>query len=119
METLLDFKIKKNWKQALLFYVFFVVIVMIVGAIYGTIFFRADSIEGSLQLAAEDVVLPSIVVLIMLGISGNLLMQKKLTKQPLPILLALASGGMAAFGGAILGMIPAAYISTLAPSEDA
>lgn len=108
-KKLTDFSYKRTRKQAVGFYLGYLILIIIVGALVGGMVglaFGDESFELGLRVGNF------IAVLIVLGVSFAILNKKKLMNNFGLILLALASGLFAYLGGGLLGLLPAAYLST-------
>ena len=104
-----DFSFKRSRKQALGFYLGYLVLIVLVGAVVGAVFGLISG-NGNLELGLR--VGNIMAILLALGLSFAILSKKKLTDNFGLILVALLSGLLAFVGGGILGLIPAAYLST-------
>jgi len=112
---LTDFSYRRNWKEAVGFYIAYLLLMILVGSLLG-------GIIGSLFLpAAADFsggfdfgvrVGTVVAVLISLLLSFAILAKKHLLNNFGLILLAIVAGILAFFGGGLLGLIPIAYLTT-------
>lgn len=108
-KNLTDFSYKRTGKEALGFYLGYLVLIIVVGAILGGtlgLAFGEQSFELGLRVGNI------IAILVALGLSFMILSKKGLMNDFGMILLALLSGLLAFIGGGLLGLIPAAYLST-------
>ncbi len=104
-----DFSFKRSRKQALGFYLGYLVLIVLVGAVVGALFGLISG-GGNLDLVLR--IGNIMAILLALGLSFAILSKKKLTDNFGLILVALLSGLLAFVGGGILGLIPVAYLST-------
>lgn len=109
LKTLTDFSYKRNAKEAVVFYIAYLILAFILGGITGGL---AGALmgENSYPLILGlglffGILYPTVISLLILR-------QKKLLNNFPFILLALLSGVLGIFGGALLGLIPAAYLTT-------
>ncbi len=108
-KKLTDFSYKRSGKEALGFYVAYLVLIIISAGLLGGVIGLILGEEGiTLGMRVGNL----IAVFMCLAISFVLLSKKRETGNFGFILLALLSGILAFLGGGILGLIPAAYIST-------
>jgi len=108
-KKLMEFKYKRTTKEALGFYLSYLLLIVIVGALIGGIMGLVAG-ESSIEFGMRFGGL--VAVIISLVLSFLILSKKKLTKNFGMILVALLSGVLAFFGGGLLGLIPVAYLST-------
>lgn len=114
-KNLANFSYKRNWKEAIGFYVAYTFVGLIVGGI-------VSGLAGSLQLYSTGADKPIDVGLLALGdvlaiiysliISFMVLIQRKLHKNFGWIILALMSGIIALLGGWLLGLALPAFMTT-------
>ncbi len=113
-KKLTDLSFKRSWLQALGFYLAYFLLALIIGGIFGAIagalFAKAETIQAGFEAGQRGGVLvatlfPPIVCLMILK-------SKKMLNNFWYILLALFSGVLGVLGGALLGLIPAAFLST-------
>jgi len=108
-KNLTDFSYKRSGKEALGFYVGYLILIVVVGAIFGGILGLAlgeESFEIGLRVGNIIAILASLVL------SFLILSKKKQMNNFGMILLALLSGLLAFIGGGLLGLIPSAYLTT-------
>lgn len=112
--NLTDFSAKRTGKQALGFYLAYLVLGLILGAIFGLLggifLARGNTDSAAYTAGVQGGMLVAIFYPIV--ISFLVLRGKKLTGNFSYILLAVLSGILGYFGGALLGLIPAAYLTT-------
>jgi len=108
-KNLTDFAYKRNRKEALGFYLGYLILIVVVGALAGALFGLASGQENfELGLRIGNI----IGILASLGLSFAVLSKKGLMNNFGLLLLALLSGLLAFIGGGLLGLIPAAYLTT-------
>ena len=107
--NLTDFAYKRSGKEAFGFYLAYLVLIIVSAGLLGGVIGLVMGEEG---IAVGMRVGNLIAVFMCLAVSFVLLSKKKLTGNFGLILLALLSGVLAFLGGGILGLIPAAYITT-------
>lgn len=111
---LADFSLTRTPLQALGFYIAYFVLALIVGAVLGAIsgalFAQGESFQAGFN-AGQKVGLV-VAVIFPIFISFMVLRSKKLLNNFLYIALLLLSGVLGVFGGALLGLIPAAFLTT-------
>ena len=108
-KKLTEFNHKRTSKEALGFYLAYLLLIVILSALIGGIFGLVIG-EGSIELGMR--LGGFVAVVVCLVISFMLLSKKNLMYNFGMLLLALLSGLLAFFGGGILGLIPVAYLST-------
>src|SRR3990167_6486394 len=100
-KKLMDFKYKRTPKEALGFYLAYLLLIVVVGGLIGGILGLLIG-EGSIELGMR---MGGIVaVIISLSLSFMILSKKKLTNNFGMILLALLSGILSFIGGGLLGL---------------
>lgn len=110
-QKLTDFGFQRTPKQALGFYIAWFVILVLFGAIVG-------GVVGMLSGDSQEVfqqglkVGTSLSVICCLVLATLVVRAKKLLNSFTYIILILVAGALALFGGALLGLIPVAYITT-------
>lgn len=112
--NLADFSQVRSTKQALGFYLAYLVLGFILGAVAGALGSTLFAKGGSVSEVYEAAVKSGLVVAIAypIVVSFMIVKAKKLTKNFTYILLTVLAGVLGYFGGALLGLIPAAYLST-------
>lgn len=108
-KNLTDFGYKRNIKEAVGFYMAYLVLVMLVGGILGGILgvvMQNNTFGFGLKVGNVIGVITS------LGVSFLILKEKKLLGNFGFILIALLSGLLALFIGGLGGLIPAAFLTT-------
>jgi len=103
-KKLTDFSYKRTTQQAIGFYIAYFVATILVAMILSGIF--ASDFSGGAKIGSQL----AIVVSLVLGF--YVIQQKKLTKNFNYILLVILAGVLSLFGGALLGLIPVAYLTT-------
>ena len=110
--SFLNLSLKKTIGQAVGLYFFGLLVVFlanfIVGSIAGTLF-GASFNDGLMLGAAVSIAVCPLLAFWILKLKSLL--------TPLNIVLALVAGVLALFGGALLGLIPSAYLVTLQPDR--
>lgn len=101
---LTDYSYKRNTKEAVGFYIAYLLLVTLLSALAGALF--GGDFQSGWQLGTKVAVIVSTLL------SFILLFKRKLIGNFGYILLAILAGILAYFGGGLLGLIPAAYIST-------
>ncbi len=107
---LTNFGYERTGKQALGFYLAYLLLVLLVGGIAGGI---AGVITGGEDHEFLMRVGGGIAILVCLLLAVLVVSAKGLWSSFLALLLVLAAGGLAAVLGALLGLIPVAYLSTV------
>ncbi|MBU4338569.1 hypothetical protein KKB43_02500 [Patescibacteria group bacterium] len=110
--NLTDFSYKRNFKEAMGFYIFWLVFILVVGgllAIVLSIIIGQTDKEAAREFGFKVGV--AMAILTNLAISF-LILRKKNLRGISYIFLALLSGVLASVGGGLLGLIPTAYLST-------
>ena len=108
-KNLTDFAYKRSGKEALGFYLGYLILIVVVGALAGGLFGLASGQENfELGLRIGNI----IGILASLGLSFAVLSKKGLMNNFGLLLLALLSGLLAFIGGGLLGLIPASYLTT-------
>jgi asparagine N-glycosylation enzyme membrane subunit Stt3 len=107
--NLTDYKRKRKVKEAIGFYIAHFIVLLLL--IMGLTFFLA-LITGNNKSDFAFKTGNALAILLSLIYSFLILKEKKLTGKFSYLLIAVASGVLAAFGGLFLGLIPAAYLTT-------
>ena len=108
-KNLTSFGYQRSTKEAIGFYLAYLVLVMIVGAVLGGtlgVAMQNDTFDFGLRVGNV------IAVIVSSGVSFLILKEKKLLNSFGFILLALLAGLLALFIGGLGGLIPAAYLTT-------
>jgi len=108
-KNLTQFSYKRTPLQALGFYIAYLILIALVAGIMGAVIGLAIG-SGDFETGFRFGNLIAIVSVI--GLSFLILKSKNLMGNFALILVALLSGVLAYFGGGLLGLIPAAYLST-------
>lgn len=111
--NLANFAYKRNWKEAIGFYLAFLLVGLIFGAIGGAlsgIQSKATTFSEGFNAGLGIGVIVGVVYSLI--ISFIVLVQRKLYSNFGYIILALLSGLLAVFGGGLLGMIIPAFMTT-------
>ena len=116
-KNLTNFLYTRNWKEAIGFYLAYFLVGLILGGILGGIGGALAVIQSGATIFGDASNTGSLVgamggVVYSLAIAVLLLIQKKLYKNFGYVILALLSGILAAFGGALLGLIIPAFLTT-------
>jgi len=106
--NLTDFAYKRTTKQALGFYLAYLLLIIILGALSGVL---AGLALGENSYAIGLRVGNMVAILSVLVLSFVILHKKSLFKNFSLIIIALLSGVLAIIGGGLLGLIPAAYLT--------
>lgn len=117
-DGLFDFGMKRNWRQAIGFYLFYVLVFIIIGMIYGGLFFSVPEVHGfheafeiSRQKAHSDYILRFLKFIMPFVLSVFVLKEKKLYRNPMAVLLVLVAMALSILG-AIFTMVPIAVLTT-------
>ncbi len=109
-KKLTDFKYKRTSKEAFGFYIAYLILIVLAGAlaagILGSIISSIQGYEGGVRVGSLVSIISCITV------SYLLIKKKNIMNNFGPILLVVLSGVLAIGGGALLGLLPAAYLST-------
>lgn len=112
--NLTNFSQKRTTKEALGFYLAYLLLGFILGAVAGAlgavILAKGGSTSETYSAAAQSGMIVAIIYPMV--ISFLILKGKKLTSNFGYILLAIAAGILGYFGGALLGLLPAAFLTT-------
>lgn len=114
-QELTNFRYKRNLKQAFGFYLAYLVLLMLVAALFGgflSLIVGNGTFEFGLRVGNMVAVLTSV------GISILVLRDKGLLGRFRNIVLVLIAGVLAYFAGGLLGLILVAYFTTLVPVGD-
>jgi hypothetical protein len=115
LENLTNFRYKANLGQAIVFYIVYLILFMLTGVLLGLIYALAT---GDTTTATAIRFGSIIGVVGCAGISTLIVNKKKLNMGSFQYLaLILASGVLAWVGGALIGLIPTAYLKTVKPSK--
>lgn len=107
--NLTNLSYKRDFKQAAGFYIAYLVLLVILSAILGVVYGLAtgqDSVEAGVNFGTTIAIISSLVL------SFAVILKKNLLTNHLLIVVALLSGVLAFIGGGLLGLIPAAFLST-------
>jgi len=112
-KKLTNFSYKRNWKEAIGFYLAYFLVGLILSAVGGAL----SGIQSGATTFGEGfnsglVIGAMIAIVYSLIISFVVLIQRKLYKNFGYIILALLSGLLAEFGGLLLGLIIPTFITT-------
>lgn len=109
---LFDLRLKRTAKQAFGFYVVYLLLLLLVGMLLGGI---AGIILGlSFQAGVKFGQLMAIIVCLVISF---VILNYKKSLSPVNVILALLAGILAMLGGGLLGLIPVAYLTTIAERE--
>ena len=106
---LTDLSFKRDLKQAIGFYIAYLLLLIILSAVLGGVYALAtgqDSLEAGVTFGTTIAIVSSLVL------SFAIIFKKNLLTNYLFIVVALLSGVIAFIGGGLLGLIPAAFLST-------
>lgn len=120
-KKLTDFSYKRTGKEAFGFYLAYFFLALVIGALCGAVlslFSPADTFEEGLELGANSTIIPVITVAYILFISGSVLVKRKLQDNFLYVVLVFISGIFSLFGGALLGLIIPAFLTTKSQAAD-
>ena len=114
MNNIFDLKSKKNWKQAILFYVIYFVIgltiVFVAGSLFGILvgdkYPDTEAFDIGFRLGQF------VAILLVIGLTIYILRQKEMYKNSLGVLLGLLAIILSVLGGILLGLLPLAYLLT-------
>lgn len=110
-DKLSDYKYRRTTSQAIGFYVAYLILIVIVGALAGAVVGPMVSSVDPYNSGVRVGVVTAIVISTLL--SYSVASQKRLTKNTKFLLLVLSSGVLAFLGGGLLGLIPTAYLTTV------
>lgn len=82
----------------------------IIGGISGALFAKEDTFQAGFEIGSKVGVVVSVTYCLV--ISYMVLKNKNLLSNFLYLLLGLASGVLATFGGGLLGLLPTAFLTT-------
>ncbi|MCH7541461.1 hypothetical protein IH981_01630 [Patescibacteria group bacterium] len=107
--NLTDLSFTRNFKQAVGFYIAYLILIAITAALLGGLFSLVagnNSFDDGVNVGIYLAVIFSVII------SFSILYKKKLIGNFVYLIIAITSGVLALFGGGLLGLIPAAYLST-------
>ncbi len=108
--NLINFAYKRNTKEAVGFYIAYLVLIILtavlLAGVLGSVTGNSDNFNFGVRIGGITAAVACFVLSMMIVKS------KKLTVNFLYIALVLLSGILALFGGALIGLIPTAYLST-------
>jgi hypothetical protein len=109
---LFDFRLKRTAKQAFGFYVVYLLLLLLVAMLLGGIvgIISGQGFQAGLKVGQ----LMAIIVCLVLSF---VILNYKKSLSPSNVILALLAGILAMLGGGLLGLIPVAYLTTLAGRE--
>ncbi len=117
-QDIFNFKKVRTRKQAVGFYLFYLLLIVLIamtgGVLSGLISQTGESFEEAFDQGAKIGTFLAIVCCVCLT---SIVVWKKKLISPLPILLIPISGLLAALVGGLLGLIPAAYLTTITKSK--
>lgn len=120
---LTDFSYKRNKKEAFGFYLAYFFLALIIGACMGAVLNTSSSpmtFEEGFNAGMDSVVLPAVIMLYIATISVLVLIKRKLHHKFLYLVLVGVACLLSVFGGALLGLIIPAIMTTKgAHSSDA
>ncbi len=112
-KKLTDFSYKRNWKEAVGFYLAYFLVGLILSGIAGGLSsISSETITFSEGFDAGMGIGAMVAVVYSLIISFIVLIQKKLYKNFWYVILALSSGLLAILGGLLLGLMISAFMTT-------
>jgi uncharacterized membrane protein len=117
-KNLTSFSYKRNWKEAIGFYLAYFLLGLMLSGISGVIFgtlSEATTFREGFNSGRHAGAVVSIVFCLVIAVS--LLVQKKMHQNFGYVILALLSAMLAAFGGALLGLIIPAFMTTRGASD--
>jgi hypothetical protein len=109
-KKLLDFDYKRKGKEAVGFYLAFLLLNIVIGATLGAVFGRGDSFSSGFNSGVVLGTYGAILTQLVIGII--LLSKRNRYKNLLYIILVLISMICSRLGGGLLGLLPLAYLST-------
>lgn len=107
--ALTDFSVKRSTKQAIGFYIAYLVLIILVGGLVGGLI---GSVTGSGDFDTGLTIGTYAAVIFSVAISFAVTYKKQLLGNFLYLILVILSGILALGGGGLLGLIPAAYLTT-------
>ena len=114
---LTNFAYQRNWKEAVGFYVAYLLLMIIVGAVLGGVggnLFVSPASDFSMGFNFGVRIGTVAAIVLTLVLCFLVLKKKNLLNHFGFIILAILSGLLAVLGGGILGLIPVAYLTTKA-----
>jgi hypothetical protein len=112
-KNLSDFSYQRSTKEAIGFYISYLVILILIASVLGGILSILSGTQGfNAGYALGFRVGQFVAIAGVLALSFMLLKSKNALKDIRFILILLVSGVLAIFGGALLGLIPVAYLTT-------
>ena len=109
-KNLTNVKYKRTAKEALGFYLAYFFLALLIGGLAGAL---VGGLANQRSVFDMSLRVGNVVAIIFsAGISYYILKAKKLTNRYGFLVLAILAGILAGFGGALLGLIPAAYLTT-------
>ena len=107
--ALTDFSVKRSTKQAIGFYIAYLGLIILVGGLVGGLI---GSVTGSGDFDTGLTIGTYAAVIFSVAISFAVTYKKQLLGNFLYLILVILSGILALGGGGLLGLIPAAYLTT-------
>lgn len=108
--SLLNFGLERNAKQAFGFYISYLFLISLVGGLLGGITYvitGSDNLELALLLGTIEAVILCTLLSILIAINKRIIGSYK------TIIIILATGFLAMFLGALSGLVPVAYLTTV------
>lgn len=109
--NLTNFEHKRNIKEALGFYIAYLILNIVVGAVLGVLFGHGTSFNAGYSSGLVVGEYAAIVIQIVVGLL--VLIKRKRYKNIFYIILFLLAIFLTKFGGALVGLIPLAYLTTV------
>ena len=112
---LTDFSYKRNKKEAFGFYLAYFFLALIIGACMGAVLNVSSTpmtFEEGLNAGMDSIVLPAVIMLYIAIISVLVLIKRKLHHKFVYLILAGVACLLSVFGGALLGLIIPAIMTT-------
>lgn len=110
--NLTNFSYKRNFKEAIGFYIFWLIFILVVGGLLAIVLSIITG-QTDKEAAREFGFKVGVVMAILTNLTISFLILRKKNLFGISyIILALLSGVLASVGGGLLGLIPTTYLST-------
>ncbi|MBU0978798.1 hypothetical protein KKF92_03170 [Patescibacteria group bacterium] len=111
-KQLTDFGFQRNKKQALGFYLAYLLLIMLVGGVVAGVLFPSDVSTVEDGFAVGATIGAKVGPILVLAIAVLVLKGKNFFSKFNYIILSILAGLLSLFGGGLLGLIPIAYMTT-------
>ena len=113
LQALIDFGYQRNWKEAVIFYISYLVVIIVMGVSLSLLISTIVGVEGESENFMLGIKIGATVAVAGVLILGILVLAgKQLLRHKGYIMLVLLAGLLAIWGGSLLGLIPIAYLTT-------